>query len=418
VTSVEVTRGSSAALTADNLAIPPSGSDAYAYEYAAVAYDQYGIEMSDTFTWTLTTEDTYVTLSGSTVSVANGATKGTTYTLKAASDTDSSVNKEVGITLQDLTLDWTTAGITAEDTITYGTQNSEAFSAWPTGSQGTAYVGSTPYTGTFSVDDSSYLETGSSGTITVTFTVGADQGDYSGVTITKDYTINTISPKAITVAAAAASRYYNAADPDLTYTYDTADLVGNEVSASDADIRTALAVTLKTTASSDSDAGSSYQVVIDTCASTNYTVTVTPATFTINPDPVTIDAGQIETSLTAIYANNGNNQTSAYLLDYIYPDTVNVTGGNGGGTSTAHIAWAYASGSPFDIKGGAYTFTGTVADFIRHGGAGNSGRRDELHRFEAARLDHDHLRKRRIGRSQCEQRRYRDLQQPCMGYGA
>jgi hypothetical protein len=374
VTSVEVTRGSSAALTADNLAIPPSGSDAYAYEYAAVAYDQYGIEMSDTFTWTLTTEDTYVTLSGSTVSVANGATKGTTYTLKAASDTDSSVNKEVGITLQDLTLDWTTAGITAEDTITYGTQNSEAFSAWPTGSQGTAYVGSTPYTGTFSVDDSSYLETGSSGTITVTFTVGADQGDYSGVTITKDYTINTISPKAITVAAAAASRYYNAADPDLTYTYDTADLVGNEVSASDADIRTALAVTLKTTASSDSDAGSSYQVVIDTCASTNYTVTVTPATFTINPDPVTIDAGQIETSLTAIYANNGNNQASAYLLDYIYPDTVNVTGGNGGGTSTAHIAWAYASGSTFDIKGGAYTFTGTVVltdttNFTYTGGA-------------------------------------------------
>lgn len=352
-TTLSITETANGSTLGDDLSllIPMTGSTATTF--AAQTLDQYGESITEDYTWTLTPggEDEKVTFADSTITVGSDATPNETYTLKAVGDT-SALEKEVDLKVVTVEVDW--SSIVAKSSITYGDSKRSAFTTLPT--TGTASALGTSLAGTFSiVDPDDFLTPAGDKKITVKFTV-TTSGAYSGVEITKVYTLTSVAKKAVTVTADNKTRIYGDGDPAFAITVPTGALVTGDAEAD-------LGVTLKTTATAASDVGS-YDIEADTLTSAKYAVTVTKGTLSVTKATLQLSASSATKD---ILANDTTNNASAVaLLAYINAEyggakTVSYSLPNAGGTKNADVNYTFSiTSGTFNPKGGTYVSTAAI----------------------------------------------------------
>ncbi len=321
----------------DTLTIPASGSAEYSY--TATVKDQYGAVMKKDVTFSLTNADTNVSISGGTVIVKSDATPNSTYTLTATVDgTDPAVKAVVTITVKDIEITWPT--VTTSNTV-YGHTWKEIVSI---GEDGSASINGEKVEGDFTVKNGgSYPAAGATNyTIVFQSTDGAYNVEQSGTLS------SAVAKKPVTVTVDDKTKTYGEANPALTFTVPEGALVGDDTQAD-------LGVTLTCEATETSPAGTPVAIT-GTSTSANYDVTVTAGELTINKADITGITTTVENK--TILANAEQNKDVASLKALLsLPGTVTVTYGNG---KTAELAITWADPTQFNIKGGAYTFKGTV----------------------------------------------------------
>lgn len=329
----------------DTAVIPPTPTSGdNTYTYTAKVFDQYDDEMkAATATLSATGTSENAAFADGTLTVKHAADGISDVTLTAASGI---VEKSITISFVAMTVNWD--GIAAKEAITYGDANSQAFTKLP--ATGTATVGTTNLTGTFKVLDADTKQAvpadGAKANVTVEFEV-TTEGAYKGTKITKSYQV-TVNKKPITATVTSVSVEYKA-DIPTSFDFDVTGLVGQ-------DTKEGLGLTLTTTATNSSDAGS-YAVTKSTCTSTNYEVTVAENT-ALTITPAEIKGVQITPSISnvTILANDASNESIAALKTKLaLPDEVTVNFGDG---KTEALSATWNTTTAFNKKGAEYTFVG------------------------------------------------------------
>lgn len=355
-TGINITRGTSSALTSDLLVIPQSGSTDYTY--TATVYDQYGAAMTDTNgTWSgtigtvtgVTRTDNKVTVSSSATAASSAGT--IIYTEKVSGHDNSAT---LTISLSTMAVDWSGVSVSSTSKV-YGSGTTYAsFATLP--SSGTANDGVTSVSGTFSVVNGTSFANVSDTTITVRFTV-TTAGNYSGLTFDKTYPIS-VSKCTLTVTPASnQSKVYGTNDPVFIYTYSgnvasqTPDFDGVLSRGTGEDVGTNYSITAGTLALKDS--GSFKKDNYQLSFTSGIKFAITPATIAITDSALSytlLASDTVNTSTGALkaIANNGS----------ALPNTVGIS--YSGKTGTIEITWADAT-QTFNAKGGTYTFIGTAA---------------------------------------------------------
>ena len=321
----------------DTLTIPASGSAEYSY--TATVKDQYGAAMpSASVTWAFSGSGAGVSAENGTVTVTSEAVAEEEYTLTATVDgTDPAVKAVVTITVKDIEITWPT--VTTSNTV-YGHTWKEIVSI---GEDGSASINGEKVEGDFTVKNGGSYPAAGPQSYVINFT--SENGDYN-----VDNTAETvvIARKPVTVTVDDKTKTYGEANPALTFTVPEGALVGDDTQAD-------LGVTLTCEATETSPAGTPVAIT-GTSASANYDVTVTAGELTINKADITGITTTVENK--TILANAEQNKDVASLKALLsLPGTVTVTYGNG---KTAELAITWADPTQFNIKGGAYTFKGTV----------------------------------------------------------
>jgi hypothetical protein len=258
------------------------------------------------------------------------------------------VSVTLTIKVTDVDPDWTPVDtLISSTTYTYGDANNKA--GLP--ASGTANAGSTSLNGTFTYKDPTTLQNSGSRIITVVFKV-TTSGEYLNVEIEKDYTV-TVLPKPITVVADNKTRDYGESNPALTYTYNTADLVG-----SDSQSTLDAGIALNCTADAATAVGNVNITGSDTNANDDYVITVTTGTLTV--EKATITGIGTKPPEFAHLVNITENTDLASLLPLVTTGSVQVFYGNNHITNLP-ITWAFAPSTVYNIKGAVYKLDGTLS---------------------------------------------------------
>lgn len=266
-----------ASTSSSTIAKPVSG-DPKEVTYVATAYDQYGDAMTTgaAITWSNNNTLANVTVAAGKVTVPSDAGTGS-FMLTATCD-----GKSATITVKVVDIEFTGADKAITASGTYGQKWSEIVKI--DASKLTAKVGDITVAGTYAVADAETVPAAGEQTYSVTFT-SAD-GNYQNIPVVTNATVN-VAKKAVTVVAEDKTRPYGNANPELTWTVNTADLVGT-------DTKDVLTVNLTTTATETTAVGEA--AITGTGTADNYAITVTPGKLTITPVKVTAIAG-METAL-------------------------------------------------------------------------------------------------------------------------
>lgn len=368
---VEITRGTSDALTTDLLVIPQSAGNEYIY--LARVYDQYGTAITDSAgVWSGTFAGTGITGVSFTGSYADSIHYGTVTvasTAAAASPAGTLIYTEgvsgshdtatVTISLSTLEVDWA-AVIPYNDTKTYSEGTTFAsFVTLPPDNAGTANDGAAIVNGVFSVVNGTEMADVDDTTVTVQFTV-TTAGEYLGLKFYNDYTIH-VAKRTLTVTPTSGqTKAFGTTDPTLGYGYagnvdgQTPGFTGALARASGEDVTAAgYEITQGTLTLADGSDFKAANYEINFIASVKFSIT--PATITITtPAP-----GH------TVLANNPANSTTAELKTIAnggsaLPTQVAI-GYSDDQTGTFGIVWANAA-ETFSAKGGTYTYMGTVAE--------------------------------------------------------
>lgn len=248
------------------IAKPVSG-DPKEVTYVATAYDQYGDAMTTgaTITWSNDNALANVTVAAGKVTVPTNAGTGSFKLTATCGDKSASIT----VNVVDIEFTGADAAITASGT--YGQKWSEIVKI--DASKLTAKVGDDTVTGTYSVVNAEQYPNSGNQTYTVVF----NNETYQNIPVVSDQTV-TIAKKPITVVAEDKTRPYGNANPELTWTVNAADLVGQ-------DTKNDLTVNLTTTATTDTAVGE--VAITGTGTAACYDITVTPGKLTITPVKVT-----------------------------------------------------------------------------------------------------------------------------------
>lgn len=248
------------------IAKPVSG-DPKEVTYTATAYDQYGDAMTTgaTITWSNDNALANVTVAAGKVTVPTNAGTGS-FKLTATCGGQSA---SITVNVVDIEFTGADAAITASGT--YGQKWSEIVKI--DASKLTAKVGDDTVTGTYSVVNAEQYPNSGNQTYTVVF----NNETYQNIPVVSDQTVN-VAKKAVTVVAEDKTRPYGNANPELTWTVNAADLVGQ-------DTKNDLTVNLTTTATTDTAVGE--VAITGTGTAACYDITVTPGKLTITPVKVT-----------------------------------------------------------------------------------------------------------------------------------
>ena len=308
------------------------------------------------FTGTPTISDTSVIASASvddngvlhyTPTGTAGSGKTATIKVNVASDNYEDATVTITFTTVNINIPWPTAGngITIVGDPVYGMTNGDILKVTSDKLTATTTVN---VPGTISVKDAAVYPAAGTTKVTLIFTPDAGYG-VSG-TFEYDYTITAVRAKDITVDADAISVEYGQSIPTLTFTVPDGALVGS-------DTKESLGLSLQTNAIVGDSVGS-YEISMRTCENKNYHVTVNGTRkLTITQASITkIDSW--ETLVVSLNANHSANTSIASLKTLLnlptgYPVYY------AGGKIDMPVDWDDGSGT-FNVKGGEYTFTGTI----------------------------------------------------------
>ncbi len=277
------------------------------------------------------------------------AESGKTATVEA---TISSTNYEaatvtITFTTVNINIPWPTAGngITIVGDPVYGMTNGDILKVTSDKLTATTTVN---VPGTISVKDAAAYPAAGTTKVTLIFTPDAGYG-VSG-TFEYDYTITAVRAKDITVDADAISVEYGQSIPTLTFTVPDGALVGS-------DTKESLGLSLQTNASVGDSVGS-YEISMRTCENKNYNVTVNGTRkLTITQASIT----KIEPWETLVVSLNANHSANTSIVSL--KTLLNLPTGYpvyyAGGKIDMPVDWDDGSGT-FNVKGGEYTFTGTI----------------------------------------------------------
>ena len=275
----------------DTVIIPSSNQD-NTYAYSAKVYDQYGSEMSETATisFTATTETDKVTYADGTVTVKQGATKDSTYTLTVSY---ADLQSKITITAKDIDITWPTV---SKKVGTYGDKWSDIV----TFSGGSAKLNDTDVPGTFTLKNADDVpDVGA----TYQFVFKSNDGKYT--VESSAYSDATIAKKNLTITAASDTKVYDGtaltknAVADCTVT----GLVND-------DVLTAVTVNGSATNVADTATGNNKVSAAtikhgDVDKTTNYNISYVNGTLTITKAPLTIKAKDKTITYGDAVANNG-----------------------------------------------------------------------------------------------------------------
>lgn len=322
-TSMKVFKGDVELTGNTDTVIIPSTSTPNTYTYSAKVYDQYGSGMSETATisFTATTETDKVTYADGTVTVKQGATKDSTYTLTVSY---AGLQSKITITAKDIDITWPTV---SKKVGTYGDKWSDIV----TFSGGSAKLNGTDVPGTFTLKNADDVPDVDA---TYQFVFKSNDGKYT--VESSAYSDATIAKKNLTITAASDSKQYDGtaltknAVADCTVT----GLVND-------DVLTAVTVNGSATNVADTATGNNKVSVAtikhgDVDKTTNYnisyvngTLTITKAHLTIKANDKTITYGDAIANSGVEYAGLVNNEdgatvVSGLIYDYNYEQYGNV----------------------------------------------------------------------------------------------
>ena len=284
-TSMKVFKGDVELTGNTDTVIIPSTSTPNTYTYSAKVYDQYGSGMSETATisFTATTETDKVTYADGTVTVKQGATKDSTYTLTVSYAV---LQSKITITAKDIDITWPTVSKKAG---TYGDKWSDIV----TFSGGSAKLNSTDVPGTFTLKNAGDVpDVGA----TYQFVFKSRDGKYT--VESSAYSDATIAKKNLTITAASDSKQYNG-QPLTKSDYTVDGLVNGD--------QATVTVTGSATNVADNGENVPSNAVIkngDAVKTGNYNITCVNGTLTITKAPLTIKAND-KTITYGDAANNG-----------------------------------------------------------------------------------------------------------------
>ena len=290
-TSMKVFKGDVELTGNTDTVIIPSTSTPNTYTYSAKVYDQYGSGMSETATisFTATTETDKVTYADGTVTVKQGATKDSTYTLTVSYS--GLTTQTITITAKDIDITWPT--VSKKDG-TYGDKWSDIVKY----SGGSAMLNVTKVEGAFELKDASSVpDVGA----TYQFVFKSTDGTY---TVESAPQTANIAQKELTITAGSASKQYDGkaltknAVTDCTVT----GLVND-------DVLTAVTVNGSATNVADTATGNNKVSAAtikhgDVDKTTNYNISYVNGTLTITKAHLTIKAND-KTITYGEAANNG-----------------------------------------------------------------------------------------------------------------
>ena len=292
----------------DTVIIPSSNQD-NTYAYSAKVYDQYGSEMSETATisFTATTETDKVTYADGTVTVKQGATKDSTYTLTVSY---ASLQSKITITAKDIDITWPT--VSKKDG-TYGDKWSDIVKY----SGGSAVLNDTNVEGTFAIKNADVVpDVGAQ----YQFVFQSTDGKY---TVESPKYAATIAKKALTITAGSASKQYDGTA--LTKNAVTDCTVTGLVNS---DALDSITVTGSATNVADNGANVPSNAVIkngDAVKTRNYdinyvngTLTITKAPLTIKANDKTITYGEAATNDGVTYEGLVGSDTSSVVTGLTY----------------------------------------------------------------------------------------------------
>lgn len=275
--------------TTDTVIIPSTSTD-NTYTYSAKVYDQYGSKMSETATisFSATTATDEVTYADGTVTVKQGATKDSTYTLTVSYAGLES--KTITITAKDIEIVWPTA---SKASGTYGDKWSDivAFSG------GSAKLNGTKVEGTFELKHASSVP--DVGT-TYQFVFKSTDGTY---TVESDPQTADIAQKDLTITAGSASKQYDG-QPLTKSDYTVDGLVNGD--------QATVTVTGSATNVADNGTNVPSNAVVkngDAVKTGNYNITYVNGTLTITKAPLTIQAKDKSITYGDVAANDGATYT-------------------------------------------------------------------------------------------------------------
>ena len=308
-TSMKVFKGDVELTGNTDTVIIPSTSTPNTYTYSAKVYDQYGSGMSETATisFTATTETDKVTYADGTVTVKQGATKDSTYTLTVSY---ADLQSKITITAKDIDITWPTVSKKAG---TYGDKWSDIV----TFSGGSAKLNDTDVPGTFTLKNADDVPDVDA---TYQFVFNSSDGTY---TVESAPQTAEIAQKNLTITAGSASKQYDGtaltknAVADCTVT----GLVND-------DVLTAVTVNGSATNVADNGANVPSNAVIkngDAVKTGNYNITCVNGTLTITKAPLTIKAnaktityGEAATNDGVTYEGLAGSDTSSVVTGLTY----------------------------------------------------------------------------------------------------
>ena len=309
-TSMKVFKGDVELTGNTDTVIIPSTNQDNTYTYSAKVYDQYGSKMSETATisFAATTATDKVTYNNGTVTVKQGATKDSTYTLMVSYDGLDS--KAIKITAKDIDITWPT--VSKKDG-TYGDKWSDIV----TFSGGSAMLNSTKVEGAFELKEASSVpDVGAK----YHFVFKSTDGKYTVESPAYDATI---AQKNLTITAGSASKQYDG--KALTKNAVTDCTVTGLVNS---DALDSITVTGSATNVADNGANVPSNAVIkngDAVKTRNYdinyvngTLTITKAPLTIKANDKTITYGEAATNDGVTYEGLVGSDTSSVVTGLIY----------------------------------------------------------------------------------------------------
>ena len=333
-------------IASDTITIPASGGP-NTVTYNAKTYDQYGTEVTDTYTYLLTAvnaADDKVTNNNGTISVAAGALDEGEFTFVITSGIRNDLNKSVTITVKDIEITWPT--VSPKSNPVYGDTWNNITSL----SGGSASLNAENVPGSFYLSNSAGDAIGtnlpnSSNNASYNITFKSNDGVYT--VISDERTIG-ISPKAITVTVTAASREYGAANPTFDATANDGVFVGSDTMAT---------LGLNLSSAADETAAPGLYDVTGSATATNYVVTVSGTNaLTVTKASLTLTG---TATFTPILANSAPNESIESLTANVNSSIPTLEASYANGTSTLNAAWTLQTGT-FDPKGGTYTFEATL----------------------------------------------------------
>ena len=271
----------------DTVIIPSSNQD-NTYTYSARVYDQYGSEMSETATisFAATTETDKVTYADGTVTVKQGATKDSTYTLTVSY---AGLQSKITITAKDIDITWPT--VSKKDG-TYGDKWSDII----TFSGGSAKLNSTDVPGTFTLKNADAVpDVGAQ----YQFVFRSTDGKY---TVESPAYAATIAKKALTITAGSASKQYDGTA--LTKNEYTANGLVNGDTVASVTV-TGTVTNVADTATGNNTASSAVIKNGEAVKTGNYEISYGDGTLTITKAPLTIKANDKTITYGEEPANDG-----------------------------------------------------------------------------------------------------------------
>lgn len=311
-TTMKIFRDGATLLKSDTLVLPVT-DESKTYTYTAKLLDQYGVEMDTTIVWDTTSNTSDAQPADGVIILTRNTTVGS-LTLTASANGKSA---SVSVIITNLAVGWSDV----EDVINgtqyvYGDPNGKA----DLPESGTASA-LKPVSGTFSYADGETIQDAGERTVTVVFTVDADDDTYAGASISRVFPI-TISKKPLadnmisitgsyTYTGSAITPAYTVTDGSLLKTSDYQAALTDNVNAGTATVT----VTAAENGNYIGTATGTFTIAAKAIAEADFTTLGTEAkTYTGSMLTQTIATGLTNADYEVVYANNINVGTATYTI--------------------------------------------------------------------------------------------------------